>query len=173
MTTTLRAVLAAAAIAAGTLAISPQPIHAQQSAPAVDPAAVEAAKQLFATMGADRQFDTVIATMTSGLANVVKQQHPARAKDIDEVFAKLADKFRARKDEIVTMVTPLWAEKFSVAELNEISAFFKTPIGQKLVREQPGIMQRSMQLGMAWGQAIGLEVETEARKELKARGIDL
>lgn len=173
MTSAIRAVLAAAVVAVCALALSPAHIHAQQKAPAVDPAAVEAAKQLFVTMGADKQFDTVIGTMTSGLANVVKQQHPTRAKDIDEVFAKLADKFRARKDDIVTMVTPLWAEKFSVAELNEISAFFKTPIGQKLVREQPGIMQRSMQLGMAWGQAIGQEVETEARRELKARGIDL
>lgn len=169
-----RLALAAAGLAltmAATMAARPAP--AQQPAPAVDPAAVEAARQLFSTMGADTQFDTVIATMTSGLASVVKQQHPTRAKDIDEVFAKLADRFRSRKGEIVTMVAPLWAEKFTVAELGEITAFFKTAIGQKLVREQPGIMQRSMQLGMAWGQAIGQQVEAEARRELKERGIDL
>lgn len=173
MKTTVRAVLAAATIALAALTAPATPLHAQQPAPVVAPEAVEAAKQLFNTMGADKQFDTVIVTLTTGLANVVKQQHPARAKDIDEVFAKLADKFRARKDDIVGIVTPLWAEKFSVAELNEISAFFKSPIGQKLVREQPAIMQRSMQLGMAWGQMIGQEVEAEARRELKARGIDL
>ena len=58
-------------------------------------------------------------------------------------------------------------------ELTEIGAFYKTPIGQKMIATQPEILQKSMQLGMIWGQNIGKEVEAEARQELKKRGVDL
>ena len=89
------------------------------------------------------------------------------------MMALMAAKFNERKEQMLTLVAPLYAEKFTVQELTEIGKFYKTPIGQKLITTQPEIMQKSMQIGMAWGQRIGQEVETEARKELKKRGVDL
>jgi uncharacterized protein len=146
---------------------------AQQKAPVVDPAAVTAAKELMQAMGIDAQFDVVIETMTKGMGSALRQKQPGKAKEIDDVMTKMAAKFRSRKNDIVEMTAPLYAEKFSVAELKEIGAFYKTPIGQKLLKTQPEIMQRSMQMGMVWGQKLGQEVENEAREELKKRGIDL
>lgn len=147
---------------------------AAQKAPAgSDPAAVAAARELLIAMGSMKQFEVAIDTMSRGMADAFKRQAPAKAQEIDEVMALMAAKFNARKEEMLTLVAPLYAEKFTPAELNEIGAFYKTPIGQKMIATQPEILQRSMQIGMAWGQAIGQEVEQEARKELKKRGVDL
>jgi hypothetical protein len=134
---------------------------------------VAAAKDLLIAMGSMKQFEVAINTMSRGMAEAFKRQAPGRGKEIDEVMALMAAKFNSRKEEMLAMVAPLYAEKFSVAELTEIGNFYKTPIGQKMIATQPEILQRSMQLGMAWGQAIGQEVEIEARKELKKRGVDL
>jgi hypothetical protein len=35
------------------------------------------------------------------------------------------------------------------------------------------IVRQSMALGQRWGQHIGSEIEQEARRELKRRGIDM
>jgi uncharacterized protein len=148
-----------------------QPSFAQQKAP--DTAGVAAAKDLLIAMGSMKQFEVAINTMTAGMGQAFKQQSPGKAKEIDEVMAAMAAKFNARKEEVLTMVAPLYAEKFTVGELTEIGAFYKTAIGQKMIATQPEILQRSMQLGMAWGQRIGQEVEAEARLELKKRGVDL
>jgi uncharacterized protein len=144
-----------------------------QKAPAADPAAITAAKDLMQALGIEAQFETVIETMTKGMSQALRQKQPGKAKEIDEVMTKLAAKFRSRKTDVIDMTAPLYAEKFTIAELKEIGAFYKTPIGQKMLKTQPEIMQRSMQMGMVWGQKIGQEVEAEAREELKKRGIDL
>ena len=143
-----------------------------QKAP-TDPARVAAAKELMTAMGSDAQFKVGIETMTNGMSEMVKKRQPSKAKEIDEVFALMRSKFIAKSGDVVDMVAPLWAEKFTVDELKEIGKFYKSPIGAKLIASQPEIMQKSMQLGMTWGQKIGVEVEAEAKAELKKRGIEL
>lgn len=161
------AVLAVAVLAAS-------PLAAQQKAPdKANPAATAAARELLIAMGSMKQFEIAINTMSRGMADAFKKQSPTKGKEIDEVMGLMANKFNTRKEEMLTMVAPLYAERFTVEELTEIGTFYKTTIGQKLIATQPEILQRSMQLGMAWGQSIGLEVEQEARKELKKRGVDL
>ena len=163
-------------IRAGLLALAivvASPATAQKAPGAPDPAAVAAARELLIAMGSMKQFEVAIDTMSRGMADVFKKQAPAKAQEIDEVMALMAAQFNARKEEMLTLVAPLYAEKFTPAELNEIGGFYKTPIGQKMIATQPEILQRSMQIGMAWGQAIGQEVEQEARKELKKRGVEL
>ena len=167
-TRSFRMMVLGLALALGTAAA------AQQKAPdQADPAAVAAARELLVAMGSLNQFEIAINTMSRGLADIFKKQAPAKGKEIDEVMALMAAKFNERKEQMLTLVAPLYAEKFTVQELTEIGKFYKTPIGQKLITTQPEIMQKSMQIGMAWGQRIGQEVETEARKELKKRGVDL
>ncbi|NOU07310.1 MAG: DUF2059 domain-containing protein [Hyphomicrobiaceae bacterium] len=144
-----------------------------QKAPGHDPERIAAAKELFVAMGAEQQFDTVIKTMLGGLAAQFKQRQPGAAKDIDDVMGRMAEKFIARKSEVTDMTAPHYAEAFTVAEIKQITAFYKSEIGKKLVQEQPAIMQKSMVQGMQWGQRIGREVELEARQELKKRGVDL
>ncbi|MFZ4806192.1 MAG: DUF2059 domain-containing protein [Hyphomicrobiaceae bacterium] len=146
---------------------------AQQAAPKPDPVRIAAAKKLFTAMGVDAQYKVMVDTMTNGLAVIVRQRHPAHGAAIGDVFDSLKQKFIDRSGEMIDMIAPLWAEKFTAEDLETIADFFATPVGRKLVAVQPEIMQRSMQLGMVWGQRIGAEVEAEARIELKKRGIDL
>ncbi len=150
------------------------PLAAQQKAPDnANPLAVTAARELLVAMGSMKQFEVAINTMSRGMADAFKKQAPGKGREIDEVMGLMAAKFNARKDEMLTMVAPLYAEKFTVEELTEIGTFYKTSIGQKLIATQPEILQRSMQIGMLWGQSVGQEVEQEARKELKKRGVEL
>ena len=140
---------------------------------AIDPAALAAAKELMAASGGAKQFDRVIDTMSQGMANMIKQRNPAKAQDIDEVFAQMAKRMSARKGELLEQIAPLYAENLTIAEMQEIVRFFKSPIGAKMLAAQVDIGPKSMQIGMAWGQRIGQEMEAEARGELKKRGIEL
>lgn len=171
MFSTMRAAAVAVAVViafAGVIDVA----HAQK-APAHDPERIAAAKALFVAMGAEEQFDTVIKTMLTGMAAQFKQRQPSAAKEIDDVMARMVEKFIARKSEVTDMTAPHYADAFTVAEIKQITAFYQSDIGKKLVKEQPAIMQKSMMQGMQWGQKIGREVELEARQELKKRGVEL
>lgn len=135
-------------------------------------ARIAAAKDLMSTMGAEQQFVVAIDTMITGMAATMKGRRADKSKEFGEVMGKVREKFLARQVEMIDMVAPLWAEKLTVAELAEIGAFYKTPTGRKLIAHQPEIMQKSMIVGMQWGQRIGAEVEAELIAELKKRGIE-
>lgn len=159
-------------IAVAVLLLAGASVKAQQSA-TIDPERLAAARSLFQAMSSEQQFEVAIKTMTEGMAGIAKQSNPSHAKEIDEVFGKIREKFLARTAEVTDLIAPLWAEKFTIQEMSEISRFMQSDIGRKMIKAQPEIMQKAMQIGMAWGRRIGQEVEDEARRELKARGVDL
>ena len=59
------------------------------------------------------------------------------------------------------------------ATLGAIVGFYKSPAGAKFIAVQPVVMRQAIGIGQRWGQEIGREIEAEARRELKRRGIDL
>lgn len=144
-----------------------------QRAAAPSPDGIAAAKELMTITGADKNMDIMMANMIPQFAAIQKQQRPDQAAAIDEVFASLSTRMMARKQEMLDLIAPLYAERFSADELKQVIAFFKSPTGVKFVAAQPDILQRSMLIGQQWGQRIGAEIDAEVRRELKKKGIDL
>lgn len=138
-----------------------------------DPAHLAAAKALLETAGSAKLFDSVVPLLAKQLEATFVQLKPEHAAEIKEAFARMPEKFSARKQELIDQIAKIYAERFTTEELNEVSKFLGTPVGQKFVSQQAVIAQQSMALGNAWGQKIGQEIEQEIRKELQERGIKL
>jgi uncharacterized protein len=146
---------------------------AQAQKPPVDPAAVAAAKEMLTVRGSDVRFAQVLVTTLKSRAEARRKQNPSKAKDIDEIFAALADKLGARAGDYVEWMAQLYAERFTAAELNEVIAFHKSPVGQKMLKTQPEIAEQSTLIAKAWGRKLGEEVDSEFQRESKKRGLDL
>jgi hypothetical protein len=97
----------------------------------------------------------------------------AHATAIADVFGQLTTRFMERKSEALDLIAPLYAEKFSLSDMRDIAAFYASPTGQKLMIVLPEITQRSLQLGMTWGQRIGQVVDAEAKRQFRQRGIPI
>jgi hypothetical protein len=50
-------------------------------------------------------------------------------------------------DEMIEAIVPIYQKHFSKSDLNAILAFYASPPGQKVLKETPGIMAESMQIG--------------------------
>ena len=50
-------------------------------------------------------------------------------------------------DEMMDAMIPIYQKHLTKEDINEILAFYASPIGQKLQREQPAMTQESMQVG--------------------------
>lgn len=162
---TLRALLIALAIAAAGLPA------AQAQAP--DPARVEAARSMMEAAGASKQIDELMPLLAGQMSETFKRLVPDKGKEIDEVFQQLVPRFIEKKDALLDQIAALYAAELTLSEINGVAAFYKSPIGAKFARIRPGIMRQSAVLGQRWGQQIGMELDAEARQELKKRGIDL
>jgi len=145
------------------------PVGAQ----APDPARVSAAREMMQVAGVAKQFDELMPLLVQQLSQSFVAVAPEKADEIRQIFAQLPGKFIDRKGELIEQVAGLYAQELSVEELVAVSDFYKSPVGLKLLSVQPQIARQSMALGQRWGAQIGREIEQEARKELKKRGIEL
>ena len=55
-------------------------------------------------------------------------------------------------DEMLDAMVPIYQKHLSKADLNAIIAFYASPVGQKLLKEQPAMMAEGMQVGGEIGQ---------------------
>jgi uncharacterized protein len=142
-------------------------------AQAPDRARIEAAKEMMRVSGAARQFDEAVPLMFNQLANAFAQMAPGKDGEIRDVFAQMTPRFLERKNELMDQIAELYAAEMSLADLNAVIAFYKSPVGNRFAGIQPKIMRDSMALGQRWGERIGLEFQEEARRELARRGINM
>ena len=54
-------------------------------------------------------------------------------------------------EELVAMTVPIYAQHFDESEIDQLIAFYYSPIGRKITRELPAIMSESMAAGQTWG----------------------
>jgi hypothetical protein len=144
-------------------------LHAQ----APDPARHAAAKEMLVHSGGTRQFDEVITLVFDQLAGGYAGAAPGKEKEIRAVFQELAPKFKPRQAQVMDQLAALFAKELTKQDLDAIVAFYKSPVGLKLVNAQSKTMREAMQIGQNWGMQLGMDIDAEARKELKKRGIDV
>lgn len=61
-------------------------------------------------------------------------------------------------EEIVNLMIPIYDKYFTEKEVDELIAFYNTPIGKKMISTLPTIMKESMEVGKIWGQELGKKV---------------
>ena len=76
----------------------------------------------------------------------------------------------ARSEELLTLVGDIYARNFTAAELREVIAFYRGPVGQKFLEKMPAITQESMMTGQKWGQDVAAELRGKIIEELRKRG---
>lgn len=78
---------------------------------------------------------------------------------------------RARHDmpRFVELLVPVYEAHFNKSQLEQLVAFYQSPVGQHLVKVQPKITVLSMQAGQQWGAQLGAEVA----QDLAKRGVKM
>jgi len=104
---------------------------------------------------------------------VLLQSNPMLGKDLNEVATKLHAEYASRSAEILTEVAKLYASRFTEQELKDTLAFYKSPLGRKLVAEEPIILDQSMKTAQTWAEGFAQEIMSKIRGEMKKRGHDI
>jgi hypothetical protein len=156
-----------AAIAVALVAFGPT-AHSQQPSAA----AMATAKELIDSTGAASVFDPLIAGVVEQAKLLFLQQNPALAKDLNEIAAKLRIDLAPRKVELNDEMARLYAVRFTEPELKVILVFYQSPVGKKLLAQQPTVVDTSMKYAQDWANKLSDQVIATMRAELKKRGHD-
>jgi uncharacterized protein len=86
---------------------------------------------------------------------------------------KLRAEYAPRSAEVVNDVAKLYASRFTEQELKDTLAFYKSPLGRKLLTEEPSILDQSMRNAQSWADRLSQEVIGKIRTEMKRRGHEI
>ena len=131
--------------------------------------AIAMAKELLVAKGATAMFEPLIPGMIETMKNNILPTNPGLFKDLSEVAAKLRTELAPRRNEIAR----LYAQKFSEAEIKDILAFYKSPVGKKFATEEPAVIDQGLQRAEAWSHKINEEVTKRFSEEMKKKGHNL
>lgn len=147
--------------------------HAAVAQPKPSDEAMSAARTFVEASGAAAQFDQVMPLMADQMSKAFRSLAPNRASEIDETMAEVVKRFISRKAELIEEIAAIYADKLTVDDLKEITKFYQSGAGRRMVEILPEVTRRAAAVGQNWGQRIGAEIASEMRRELKKRGIDL
>jgi uncharacterized protein len=155
-----------AAIGVALVASSPTAYSQQPTA-----AAIASAKELVTITGATTLFNPLIAGVIEQAKILFLQQNPGATKDLNEIAEKLRTELAPRFAELTNELAKLYATNFTEQELKDILAFYKSPSGQKILVQQPKVVDSSMKFAQEWANKLSDEVIVKMRDEMKKRGL--
>jgi hypothetical protein len=169
-------ILLAASLAFGlglsTLPASAQQPAVQQPAPLkpASPSAIAAAKDLLAVKNVNQVYAQAVPNIVQRTKDAFLANNLSYQKDLDEVAVMVAKALAGREKEIGEQMAKIYANDFTEQELKDLTAFYKSPLGQKVLAQEPKSIQTSMNYMGQWAQAFSETVATEFRNEMKKRG---
>ena len=129
------------------------------------PEALAMARSLISTMKLTDQYKALLPVILLSIKPALVQGRPEIERDYDAMAAQIADAYAPYYSSMVDSAASLYASNFTVDELREIDAFYRLPVGQKLLQKSLPITQQSMQ--------IGQDASRKAAEDLRIRLTDL
>jgi uncharacterized protein len=168
-------ILPAAGLALGLVLIgagSPAPAQQQQPA-APPPSAVQAARDYLAVKNARAMYSDAVVGVVERTKTALMQTNINYQKDLNEVAVIIAKNLAGRENEIGEGMAQIYARVFTEQELKDLTAFYKSPLGQRLLTAEPRAFQGSAAFMRDWASEFGGVVNEQFRAEMKKRGKDI
>lgn len=158
---TCSATLVAAAVVSGLFASS------SSFAQDVDAAQDKAARAAIGATNATDAFDNILPEAALQLKNNLSANNPDKAIEIDTIVNEEALALVERRGALEKEAVKLFAANFTTEEMNAISEFFGTEIGQKYLATTPILARELSKAARVWSQGIQRDLARNAGKRVQ------
>lgn len=117
-----------------------------------------------------RAYNEIVPNLARRAKEQLIEQHPNLKNDISRSVNDVALQLADRQAELDLAISRNWAQRFSKRELKEIAAFYATPTGTKLAKQNTELIAAGLEEARKWGAEIGRDLIVGVRKKLKASG---
>ncbi len=148
---------------------------AAQTPPAKPPsaAALGYAKEILVSKNVSAIYQGAVPGLVQRTRDVLLQSNLNYQKDLDEVSVVVAKELAGREKEIGEEMARIYASVFTEQELKELSAFYKSPLGVKVIAQEPVAFNQARQYMDQWAQKFAEEINGKFRVEMKKRGKEI
>jgi hypothetical protein len=134
------------------------------------PEAMTAARSLVTTMKLSDQYKALLPGVLLGLRPTLTQDRPEIERDFDAMMPMMVEAFAPYYTTMVDNVATIYANNFTVAELREIEAFYRQPVGQKLLDKSQVLAQQSAEVGQDASRKAAEDIRKRLTEALRQKG---
>ncbi len=115
---------------------------------------------------------TVVQTAIDTTRQILKQ-NPQLADKVNAAVGIVVQGYKPRKSELLDQIARIYAQQFSMAELQQIVNFYSSDVGQKLVSANVTINRQLQQVMKLFQGNLSVEFYSKVKTELKKSGVDI
>ena len=128
--------------------------------------------ELMDVLGAKNISRQVAKSFATQLSITLKQAQPSLDQKAFAMVADVTDEiFEARSAALLEKMIPLYDKHFTEAEIDELLAYYHSPIGKKLIETMPALMEESMQIAVDDSKASIPEIQKKVTAKLREEGL--
>lgn len=154
------------------------PAQAQTAAPPAAPADIpqsylEAGRDVVVLSGLADTFETIYLEFRERVTQTVGTTRPEVRKDMEQVIELLRPEAEKKRQEIIASSAYIFARRMSEADLREVAAFFKSPVGQRYNAMRPRAIDEIYALLQPWSMQTSNFLFDRFSEEMRKRGHQL
>lgn len=130
---------------------------------------LSAARAVLTALHATDEFDIILPSAAQALKTELIQKNPDLQELIIEVVDQTAFALAVRRGDLEREAATIYARTFSEAELNEISTFYNSPTGKKLLSDSAEVTREVLRAADIWQRGIARDLAQQAGEELGRR----
>jgi uncharacterized protein len=134
------------------------------------PEATAAARELLTTMRMADQLKAIVPLLMKQMGPAIVQGRPEVERDLNALMPIMLELVDKRSGELVEATATIYVRHFTAEEMRQLTAFYRQPVGQKLLEKLPVITQEALLVGQKFGQAVAVELQGRIVDELRKRG---
>lgn len=117
-----------------------------------------------------RAYNEVLPNLARRVKARLSERYPDLEKPISNTVDEVALALTEHQGELDLMIARSWAERFSEAELRDISAFYATPTGAKLAKANTELIAAGLDIAQQWGERMGIRMLRTVTEKLQNQG---
>ncbi|MDQ0453870.1 DUF2059 domain-containing protein [Rhizobium paknamense] len=132
----------------------------------VSDAQVQAARAAITSLGVTNIFDNILPNLAAQLKGQLIQGYPNLQDQINKTVDQQAIALASRRGDLEKEAAVVYAKAFTEDELKQISAFFNSPAGKKLLKDQPVANRELGKAADIWAAGIARDLEKNTNDAL-------
>lgn len=144
-------------------------VPAFAQAPALTPGHLQAAREVVDLTGLSQTIANIYGEFETSTQQLVSTR-PEMKKDMEAVVAELKPEADRRVEDMTKTATAIFASKMTEADLKEVAAFFKSPVGQRYNNLRPQAMEDIFKEMQPWSVQTSQYLFDRFAQEMRKRG---
>ncbi len=146
---------------------SPAPAPAQADVPQ---SWLEAGRDVVILSGLADSFEAIYIEFRERVTQTVGSTRPEVRKDMAEIIEALRPEAEKKRQDIIASAAYIFAKRMSEADLKEVAAFFRSPVGQRYNAMRPRAIDEIFALMQPWSMQTSNFLFDRFSEEMRKRG---